>query len=42
MVQLLHELKINSVQSEGTQTLLKVIKNPVIQHLPTGAKKIGE
>jgi rRNA small subunit pseudouridine methyltransferase Nep1 len=41
MVQLLHELKINSVQAEGTQCLLKVIKNPITQHFPTGAHVVA-
>lgn len=40
-VQLLHELKINSVATEGAQTLLKVVKNPVTDHLPTGCRKVG-
>jgi len=39
MVQLLHKLKIRAVN--GPETLLKVIKNPVEAHLPTGARKIG-
>jgi rRNA small subunit pseudouridine methyltransferase Nep1 len=37
----LHELKIRSVQKEGSKTLLKVIKNPITQHLPPGCRKIG-
>jgi rRNA small subunit pseudouridine methyltransferase Nep1 len=41
MVQLLHELKISSVQAEGAQTLLKIIKNPVTQYFPVGCQKIG-
>lgn len=41
MVQLLHELRINSVQAEGTQSLLKVIKNPITQYFPVGCRKIG-
>eukprot|EP00288_Rhodomonas_lens_P013349 CAMPEP_0177707780 /NCGR_PEP_ID=MMETSP0484_2-20121128/9932_1 /TAXON_ID=354590 /ORGANISM="Rhodomonas lens, Strain RHODO" /LENGTH=261 /DNA_ID=CAMNT_0019219313 /DNA_START=11 /DNA_END=794 /DNA_ORIENTATION=- len=39
MVQLLHKLKIRAVT--GPDTLLKVVKNPVDQYLPTGARKIG-
>ncbi|XP_013412564.1 ribosomal RNA small subunit methyltransferase NEP1 [Lingula anatina] len=38
MVQLLHKLSIHA--SDGPQKLLKVIKNPVIDHLPTGCEKI--
>lgn len=38
-VQLLHKLKVRA--ADGSKTLLKVIKNPVIAHLPAGAKKIG-
>eukprot|EP01126_Amoeba_proteus_P000484 TRINITY_DN10138_c0_g1_i6.p1 TRINITY_DN10138_c0_g1~~TRINITY_DN10138_c0_g1_i6.p1 ORF type:complete len:177 (-),score=26.53 TRINITY_DN10138_c0_g1_i6:95-625(-) len=41
MVQLLHEFKVSSVAGEGSQTLLKVIKNPVVNHFPIGCKKIG-
>jgi len=41
MVQLLHEFKIRSLEGEGRQTLLKVIKNPITAHLPIGCKKIG-
>eukprot|EP01120_Amphizonella_sp_Union-15-10_P001267 TRINITY_DN11323_c0_g1_i1.p1 TRINITY_DN11323_c0_g1~~TRINITY_DN11323_c0_g1_i1.p1 ORF type:complete len:281 (+),score=38.51 TRINITY_DN11323_c0_g1_i1:62-904(+) len=41
MVQLLHELKIQSVQKEGSKALLKVIKNPITNHLPPGCLKIG-
>jgi len=41
MVQLLHEFKIQSVEGEGSKTLLKVIKNPVTMHLPMGCKKFG-
>ncbi|TDH67113.1 hypothetical protein CCR75_006200 [Bremia lactucae] len=37
MVQLLHMLKIRS--SDGKQTLLNVIKNPVTIHLPANCKK---
>ncbi|KAK3083255.1 hypothetical protein FSP39_017734, partial [Pinctada imbricata] len=39
MVQLLHKFSIHA--SDGPQKLLKVIKNPVTDHLPTGCKKIG-
>ncbi|XP_031570785.1 ribosomal RNA small subunit methyltransferase NEP1-like [Actinia tenebrosa] len=39
MVQLLHKLSIHA--SDGPQKLLKVIKNPVTDHLPTGCRKIG-
>jgi rRNA small subunit pseudouridine methyltransferase Nep1 len=38
-VQLLHTLKIRS--TDGNQTLLSVIKNPVTRHLPANAKKYG-
>ncbi|XP_038075787.1 ribosomal RNA small subunit methyltransferase NEP1-like [Patiria miniata] len=39
MVQLLHKMSISA--SDGPQKLLKVVKNPVSDHLPTGCKKIG-
>jgi rRNA small subunit pseudouridine methyltransferase Nep1 len=39
MVQLLHRLKIRSV--DGNDTLLKVIKNPISRHLPAGARCFG-
>ena len=39
MVQLLHKLSIHA--SNGPQKLLKVIKNPVTQYMPTGCKKYG-
>merc|ERR1712002_823134 len=39
MVQLLHKLSIHA--SDGPQKLLKVIKNPISDHLPTGCLKIG-
>jgi rRNA small subunit pseudouridine methyltransferase Nep1 len=39
MVQLLHRLKIRSV--DGNDTLLKVIKNPMSRHLPAGARCYG-
>lgn len=38
MVQLLHKLSIRSVNSE--EKLLKVIKNPITQHLPTKCRKV--
>jgi len=38
MVQLLHKLSISSVN--GPEKLLKVIKNPVTQYLPTNCRKI--
>ncbi|CEP21275.1 NEP1 [Cyberlindnera jadinii] len=38
MVQLLHKLSIKSVNSE--EKLLKVIKNPITDHLPTKCKKV--
>jgi len=37
MVQLLHELRIRA--SEGSDVLLKVVKNPITLHLPIGCKK---
>jgi len=39
MVQLLHKLSIHA--SDGPQKLLKVIKNPISDHLPTGCLKLG-
>ena len=36
-VQLLHKLSISA--EDTSKKLLKVIKNPVINHLPTGSKK---
>ena len=39
MVQLLHKLKIRAVN--GSDTLLRVIKNPIEAHLPTGARRFG-
>ncbi|XP_068695099.1 ribosomal RNA small subunit methyltransferase NEP1-like [Montipora foliosa] len=39
MVQLLHKLSIRA--ADGPQKLLKVIKNPVTDHLPTGCRKVG-
>lgn len=38
MVQLLHRLSIRSVNSE--EKLLKVIKNPILDHLPTKCRKV--
>lgn len=38
LVQLLHKLAIRSVNS--SEKLLKVIKNPITDHLPTGCRKI--
>ncbi|KAI3647916.1 hypothetical protein MP228_008137 [Amoeboaphelidium protococcarum] len=40
MVQLLHKLSIRSAEGNGGEKLLKVIKNPVTDHLPVGCKKI--
>ena len=37
-VQLLHDL---SVSAKNGPKLLKVIKNPITDHLPTGCLKIG-
>ena len=39
MVQLMQKLKIRAVNSN--KTLLKVIKNPVTEHIPVDAIKIG-
>uniref|UniRef100_A0A0A9XL03 Ribosomal RNA small subunit methyltransferase NEP1 n=1 Tax=Lygus hesperus TaxID=30085 RepID=A0A0A9XL03_LYGHE len=39
MVQLLHKLKITS--NDGGEPLLKVVKNPVVDHLPPGATKLA-
>ncbi|XP_002735042.1 ribosomal RNA small subunit methyltransferase NEP1-like [Saccoglossus kowalevskii] len=38
MVQLLHKLSIHA--ADGPHKLMKVIKNPVTDHLPTGCKKL--
>ncbi|XP_018328143.1 ribosomal RNA small subunit methyltransferase NEP1 [Agrilus planipennis] len=38
MVQLLHKFSVRA--SDGNMKLLKVIKNPVTDHLPVGVKKI--
>jgi rRNA small subunit pseudouridine methyltransferase Nep1 len=40
MVQLLHKFKISASDDENA-VLMKVIKNPVIDHLPKSAPKIG-
>ncbi len=40
LVQLLHDLSISAKDSDGVK-LLKVIKNPVTDYLPTGCLKIG-
>ncbi|CAL4067296.1 unnamed protein product, partial [Meganyctiphanes norvegica] len=39
MVQLLHRLNVRA--ADGNMKLLKVIKNPITDHLPVGCKKIG-
>lgn len=39
MVQLLHKLSVRA--ADGPQKLLKVIKNPVYDHFPTGCMKLG-
>lgn len=39
LVQLLHKLSIRSVN--GSEKLLRVIKNPITDHLPTNARKIS-
>ena len=39
MVQLLHKMRIRA--KEGSKTLLRVIKNPVSQYLPTNARKFS-
>ncbi|XP_077201872.1 ribosomal RNA small subunit methyltransferase NEP1 isoform X1 [Paroedura picta] len=39
MVQLLHKFSVRA--ADGPQKLLKVIKNPVTDHLPVGCMKIG-
>ena len=39
MVQLLHKLKIRATNQR--EVLMKVIKNPLTQHLPPGALRIG-
>lgn len=37
LVQLLHRFKVRA--SDGNMKLLKVIKNPITDHLPVGCKK---
>ncbi|RKP16706.1 Nep1-domain-containing protein [Rozella allomycis CSF55] len=39
LVQLLHKLSIRSVN--GSEKLLKIIENPITNHLPTKCRKIG-
>jgi rRNA small subunit pseudouridine methyltransferase Nep1 len=39
MVQLLHKMRVRA--ADGSDTLLKVIKNPVTSHLPIGATVVG-
>lgn len=39
-VQLLHKLSIRAVN--GPEKLIKVIKNPISDHLPAGCKKISK
>ena len=39
MVQLLHKMRVRA--ADGSDTLLKVIKNPVTAHLPVGAAVVG-
>jgi len=39
MVQLLHKLSIRA--NNGPEKLMKVIKNPILNHFPTQCKKIG-
>lgn len=39
MVQLLHKLSIRA--TESSKKLMKVVKNPVTEHLPVGCRKIG-
>jgi len=38
-VQLLHKLSIRA--TNGPEKLLKVIKNPITDHLPTNCRKVG-
>lgn len=35
----MHKLKIRAV--DGPDALMKVVKNPVVSHLPTGCRKVG-
>lgn len=39
MVQLLHKMSIRA--EDGNMKLMKVIKNPVTDHLPVGVRKVG-
>uniref|UniRef100_A0A1B6CP32 18S rRNA (pseudouridine-N1)-methyltransferase n=1 Tax=Clastoptera arizonana TaxID=38151 RepID=A0A1B6CP32_9HEMI len=39
MIQLLHKFNVRA--SEGSMKLLKVIKNPIADHLPVGCRKIS-
>ncbi|XP_031780376.1 ribosomal RNA small subunit methyltransferase NEP1 [Nasonia vitripennis] len=39
MVQLLHKYSVRA--SDGPMKLLKIIKNPITDHLPVGCKKLG-
>ena len=39
MVQLLHKMRVRA--ADGSDTLLKVVRNPVTQHLPVGAVVVG-
>lgn len=39
IVQLLHKFSVRA--SDSNIKLLKVIKNPITQHLPVGVRKIG-
>lgn len=38
-VQLLHKFSVRA--SDGPMKLLKIIKNPITDHLPVGCKKLG-
>lgn len=39
LVQLLHKFNVRA--SDGHMKLLKIIKNPITDHLPTGCRKIA-
>nr|CAD7464887.1 unnamed protein product [Timema tahoe] len=39
MVQLLHKFSVRA--SDGPMKLLKVIRNPITDHLPVGCRKVG-
>ncbi|KAJ8869601.1 hypothetical protein PR048_028594 [Dryococelus australis] len=39
MVQLLHRFSVRA--ADGAMKLLKVIRNPVVDHLPVGCRKVG-